>query len=34
MTRLTQAVGRLLRGADRAAEALVIALFAMIVLVG
>ena len=34
MTRLTQAVGWVLRGADRAAEALVIALFAMIVLVG
>jgi len=34
MTRLTQAVGWLLRGADRAAEALVIALFATIVLVG
>ncbi len=34
ITRLTHFIGWLLRGADRAAEALVIALFAVIVLVG
>ena len=34
MTRLTQAVGAILRGVDRVAEALIVALFAAIVLVG
>jgi TRAP-type C4-dicarboxylate transport system permease small subunit len=34
MKRLSQTVGWLLRGADRAADALIIALFAVIVLVG
>jgi TRAP-type C4-dicarboxylate transport system permease small subunit len=34
ITRITHFIGWLLRGADRAAEALVIALFAVIVLVG